>query len=366
MRLTLDTAQLDRLRAEGDPLADAVIGPLLRQGYSRGNTMEFLREGAEKGETVFQDFLESLTPPIWLNRTRIELGQEVCVRHSPASLIVLLLGSFIENFASPHIASLLSHTGRLHHDTTIRVYETAVMVRDVWVKGGLKEDGVGIESALRVRLLHAMVRHHVMRSGRWDETKDGSPINQEDMALTLLHFSHVVLNGLKQIGVSLSPNEQDAYQHLWRYVGHLMGVYDELMPDTREEAAQLYALLRERHYHPSEDSRSLTEAMMHDLSWKPPLFLPQNLMEAISRSLVGDPLADQMGLPNSQFWGRICRSLWFIYKCLDAIEHILPKGKQLGFFLGNGFMEFSYRFIVSPKTPEQFNYRTQSKPDSFT
>ena len=57
------------------------------------------------------------------------------------------------------------------------------------------------------------------------------PINQEDMAVTLLAFSYNVLVGVEAIrGAELPSGEQEAFLHLWRYMGHLMGVAEEHNP----------------------------------------------------------------------------------------------------------------------------------------
>jgi len=67
--------------------------------------------------------------------------------------------------------------------------------------------------------------------GAWDVAAFGVPINQEDMAATLLAFSYNVLVGIEAIrGAPLPRADQAAYLHLWRYIGFLLGVDDEHNP----------------------------------------------------------------------------------------------------------------------------------------
>ena len=68
----------------------------------------------------------------------------------------------------------------------------------------LRPGGKGFDSALRVRVLHAKVRRSLLQSKsdgqsipRWDIESNGVPINQEDMAATLLAFSVNVLLGIE-------------------------------------------------------------------------------------------------------------------------------------------------------------------------
>ena len=57
------------------------------------------------------------------------------------------------------------------------------------------------------------------------------PINQEDMAVTLLAFSFNVLHGIElTLNKPLSATDQSDYLHLWRYIGWLMGVEDDRNP----------------------------------------------------------------------------------------------------------------------------------------
>lgn len=59
----------------------------------------------------------------------------------------------------------------------------------------------------------------------WDINNYGIPINQEDMAATLLAFSVNVLVGIEIVlGQPLPENEQHDYLALWRYLGWLLGI----------------------------------------------------------------------------------------------------------------------------------------------
>src|SRR5256886_11416078 len=53
-------------------------------------------------------------------------------------------------------------------------------------------------------------RHLVGQSGQWDSTW-GTPINQEDLAGTLLSFSCLPTTSLQKLGVPVLPEEAEAY-----------------------------------------------------------------------------------------------------------------------------------------------------------
>ena len=119
-----------------------------------------------------------------------------------------------------------------------RLNETMEMVLDcLETPRGLDIGQAGWKSVLRVRLLHSRVRLGILKRGQWDSTMNGMPINQEDMVATLLSFSANILKTIQRMTGRLTPADYEAYLHLWRYVGHLIGVRDEYNPCTNMNLA---------------------------------------------------------------------------------------------------------------------------------
>src|SRR5436190_19317604 len=94
-----------------------------------------------------------------------------------------------------------------------RLLETSQMVINVMSEGGLDLNGAGIITVKKVRLYHAAIRYFLLNSGRdsaaWDSEVYGKPINQEEMAGTLMAFSALVINGLTQVGVELTKEQKE-------------------------------------------------------------------------------------------------------------------------------------------------------------
>ncbi len=126
--------------------------------------------------------------------------------------------------------------------------------------------GRGVLYSKKVRILHAAMRrmalgnghgHSVppedhgrsrecvfarMSAGGWN-SEDGLPINQEDLAYTLLTFGYVIPMGLAKWGRAPSREETEAFLHRWKVVGHIMGVRDELLTDDLQESRELFESL---------------------------------------------------------------------------------------------------------------------------
>src|SRR3954454_6141105 len=86
---------------------------------------------------------------------------------------------------------------------------------DIMQAGGLTEPGGrGRRAIQKVRLMHGAVRKLAASAPTW-KAEYGLPINQEDLAGTLMSFSWVVMDGLDKLGISLSDSDREAYLHCW-------------------------------------------------------------------------------------------------------------------------------------------------------
>jgi len=203
----------------------------------------------------------------------------------------------------------------------------------------LLPEGIGWKTALYVRFLHAKVRFALMnRQGnkKWDTEKYGIPINQEDMAGTLLAFSTNVLFGINLIAGAALPEKQKLdYLALWRYLGWLLGVETvfEIRPRCRLSLQQLppldpcgpgttptspnpvlksNSILQSIIFHlldPDESSVDVAHHLLKITDRKPPSkdlkMIPENFYKNElfyyrcynCRRMIGDPLADALKLP---------------------------------------------------------------------
>jgi hypothetical protein len=187
---------------------------------------------------------------------------------------------------------------------TRRIRETAQMVMDVMVPGGLKPGGRGVRATMKVRVMHAIVRHMFMTDrgappGPMDaglRAKFGLPINQEDMVYTLMTFSYVVIEGFRKMGYDMTGPQREGYIHCWNVVGFLMGIREELLPATFADAQELFDAIQHRQQGQSEAGVKLTEALIAAVQEALPGEHHDSLVAALVRRLVGDATADTLGV----------------------------------------------------------------------
>lgn len=288
--------RLDAWRYVCDEPADACAREIARQKPS-GLLDEVERRAASEGG-VFKAFLDQVWEvPGWVDFEAMEPGRRVLMRHGTLQGLVLLCSSLVEGYAFAKPSQVLVQTGRLQKDVSRRIYETGQFLHNMVGPQGLRPGSVGHRTILEVRLLHAAVRHYLdMHPGRYPVEKYQRPINQEDMAGTILEFDFMVVRGLRLLGLELSEEERVSIHYFWRYAGWLLGVKEELLTTSYQEQEILALQLHTHGYSPTPEGAQLARALLRDMSNKPPFMMPEKVLHTISRYLIGDTLADEFGI----------------------------------------------------------------------
>lgn len=215
--------------------------------------------------------------------------------------MVLGFYSLPSAYAAKKGVQVLYRTAYLTKRPVRRVLETTQMVIDVMSPGGLGPDGRGVRVAQKVRLMHAAVRHLLRADPAlpWDDAL-GVPINQEDLAGTLMTFSYVVYDGLRKLGIELDEGEQEAYLYAFRRVGELMGVDADLLPATMADAAALTRAIFTRQAAPCPEGKAMMEALLEGLGGMLPV---AGLAPSAARFFLADvpftdvDVPDVLGIP---------------------------------------------------------------------
>lgn len=348
--------ELEPYRLLGDRELDAILRLLKLEGTPLGPTDDFIemakraqqvnklnRTAAQMEMVSFLSRYNSL--PKWVDLDQLRRGQEVFLAYMPAARLSLYYRSLVSGFSISRIAAVIQATGYLappsRPDQSLqRLMDTGELIAACIGLGvdSLMPGELGWKAALHVRVLHAKVRFSLLnRKGRraWNTARYGVPINQEDMAGTLLAFSQHVLDGIDILsGVPLPEQERLDYLALWRYIGWLLGVETEaeawkgqecemITPmdpcgpgptslherDTTIRAAAILQSVVAHLLQPDENSVQVAHHLLKITDRRPPSFdtskIPANFYSnnlfyfrsLQCRRLIGDPLADALELP---------------------------------------------------------------------
>lgn len=353
-------ALLDRMRLQADPLADELMAEMVAERGPQaayevfGFLSEKLTASTARLPERMQAFLSDLSLPPWADPEQLRTAEHVFVDHGPHFLLFLYHKSLPTLYACAHGAQVLYRTGRLTPGTTgqpdfapftRRVGETGRFVLDVMLRDGLSHGGPGLLATRKVRLIHAAIRAFVQREG-WDEATLGKPINQEDLAITLMTFSVSMMDALDTLRLAYSREEAEAWLHAWKVVGHEMGIVDELLPADLPQGRALLQAILDRQLAPSEAGQVLTRALLEFVAGNlPGTWLDassQGLMQHLLRPAICEALDIQQKVG---CWGK------FVPKALTRLfrlEERLDKGTgltssaihQLSYKLTHRFVEF--------------------------
>jgi len=317
--------------------------------------------------------------PPWADREQLLRAEQLFFVDGFLSCVLLFCSSLPECYVAPNISTVLHSTGQLVERAEHRVRSTAAMIFPVMMAGGLSADlGSGVAQTLKVRLIHATIRnlllrgdparasaalrasagapgsaevpqlsrspesrqwHEVLGAHGWRPAAHGLPINQEEMAYTLLTFSYVVMRSLRRLGVPWRPADEEAYLHTWNVTGHVLGIRSELMAETMDEARVLYDAMRVRAaaIPASPDPRPmLSRALMQTMQASIPLGLLKPFPVLLTGWLCGRRTMRELGLDQHQ--PLLSRLLFLLFmgtaRTVDAVMHRLMPRFSIGRSVG--------------------------------
>lgn len=302
--------RLGRHLWDSDDPADRVIEAMDHMGSSKGEGWRMFERGL-RGEPIpeapasMRALIDDATyVPAWVDWNVCDRGGSLLMRAGPLGGAVLGARSLVLGYASPGGNKPLVFSGRLKEQAARRLNETARFVQAVSRPGGMRPFAEGWQITMKVRLIHAQVRKMILASGRWDANAWGLPANQHDLAGTTLLFSASIIDGLRKLGMRIEAEEADAYIHLWRWVGRTIGVHPDVLPAGELEAMRLADLIEMTMGDPDQDSRDLTRALfdaaLDGAKTKAQLRDAQRKQmfgRLVCRELIGDDLADKLGVP---------------------------------------------------------------------
>jgi hypothetical protein len=375
--------------AMGPGLARLAQATRLMAGWTTNGSLATWQAPAEADPAVaaaLRAYLdECLALPAWARPADIARAENLFMEYGPLSCTLLFCASLPECYVLPHLSEVLHVAGQLEAHTEHRIRQTAAMVFPVMMKGGLTSpEGGGIAQVLKVRLIHATIRHLILRGAPeaapaqvaaraspgpraslhealracgWDTARQGLPCNQLELAYTLLTFSSVFLQGMRRLGLPLSEDDERAYLHTWNVAGHVLGIRQELMAHGMAEARAMFdgiqALAAARP--PTPDVRpGLGAALMDAMARSIRLPVLRGLPVPMTRWLVGRGTARAVGI--DQRVGLLTRVLFFaglaIVRGIDAIVRlVLPRFSLTRMFTRVVGYHLLTRFLMDQTRP---------------
>ncbi|MFF8447646.1 oxygenase MpaB family protein [Streptomyces leeuwenhoekii] len=327
--MTYTEASMDALRQSGDDLADAVVATLFERGeVGKFNTlMRYVSTaGAPLPEglpDVAREYLQKTSvPPAWVDWAEMEKARLFFIDNNVHISTALSFASMPACYVVPHVAKLLSATHGLNYPSK-RMAETGQFTVYLMQPDAFEAGSRFIPSAQKVRLLHASIRHHLKREDKWDTETLDVPICQEDMIGGQMFFSLLVLDSLHRLNIHMSNEGAEAYFYAWRVVGAILGVDQDAVPKTLEEARHFLDLYMLRHMGPSDEGVNLTRQLIDLYEEVVPGTFFDPIVSALIRYLIGDTCADWLHVPRTA-WDNVAKVVPTLLGVLENVEDRSP------------------------------------------
>ncbi|MBV1880210.1 MAG: DUF2236 domain-containing protein [Pseudomonadales bacterium] len=246
-KLLSKTESVERARAYtmlGDTVADAYAA-LIGKQYSFRQLVDMLDQACENGVESVANAPEELSRfiacmekiPDWLDMDLVDQGARHSRIHMATMVPFALRGTFIATFMNKYSGLPMAMTGALSGNSAARrVNETGSFFTSATLPGALRRNGKAFQAAAKVRLMHSMVRYDFLtKPGKWDCETYGIPIPQVDQMPAGTIPAFLTAFKVIQQGRKRFTRAERGLVELCRYQSYLLGLPEELLPDTPRE-----------------------------------------------------------------------------------------------------------------------------------
>ena len=316
----------------GDPLAEEMAADL--NEFSAADQSRLIEAAMNNdGEDALRDapaslrafFKDAETPPEWLDYAAFAPGVRMFHRNSQVYLAAFVAGVLIEGFTT-NIAKSFFITGRVRDQGVRRLGQNNRHMMEIFLPGGLYRDGDGWKLSVRIRIVHARLRHLLNNSEEWDTEAWGVPISAAHLGYAISAFSARLLKHMKTLGATYTDEEYASFMAIWRYSGKLMGIPETILFRDADEALKLWEIALTCEPDPQVESI----VMAHSLVNSAPLIAGKTdpagrrslaqYVYRVSTPLIGKEFAKSLMYPAVSTFGVV---LWF--RMQQRYGHVLKR-----------------------------------------
>ena len=293
------TAWADRLEKEANSEGEGVatVASLFKQVHLAErltpDVIDHLLQGGLLDQSIADFFVQRNKVPDlpWISADKIVAGGEFFRERGLMTFVGLAFASLPACYCWDTEARVLSTTGRLSQPGRIprRIPETAQFVLDIGTQDAFEPDGVGIQAANKIRLMHACIRYMLLRDPAaasvdpnrnrlqpWDEPRFGPPISQAFLTATLLTFHQIILASLKKLSLRIDEDQAQAYIHRWNVAGYFIGVAPDVLEQlaTQMQTEHVESLVMEEWRKKTVSGQDLSRTLIH--------YIRNNIIEGVT------------------------------------------------------------------------------------
>ena len=288
------------------------------------------------------DLFESVdTVPGWVDWEQLHRGSVAYWRGGKMVVMSLAYAAIGAGFRTYGGSRPLVLSRRLIERDQVgrRLIETLRWAADSSKPHGITRHGDGFRMTMQVRWIHAAVRYHLSRNKDWDWDDWGLVVSNMDSIYTMGSlFCEAVIDALEKAGMKVTQQDKEDITALWRYIGHIMGIPEEVnftdWADLKRKSA-IVKLLE----HPADEGcralmKSLTDYMCEEeiegyevipgpIDQRLDADQKRKLTYGLMRAWAGDEICDQLDIPDNRLRYILPVAKPFV-GAYDRITRVLP------------------------------------------
>ncbi|MGW0173995.1 oxygenase MpaB family protein [Rhodococcus sp. NPDC003322] len=300
-----------------DTEADPLVASLLDRG-DVPKVNELLRKWTRNGQPLpdglpadLRDFMERARQlPAWTDQGKLATAVKFNEKRG------LYLG-VLYGFASGMMSTVIPKEARAVYysqggaDMKDRISKTAKLGYDIGSRNAYQPDGSMIVTAVKTRLVHAAVRHLLPQSPHWvGAAPEDIPISQHDMMVTWHSLPTTVMRTLRKWKVPIPAAEADAFLHSWQVSAHMLGIEDQYIPGSWDQAESQATQVLDPVLAPTPEGIKLADILLDLGSGLDATLLSRPILGALTRFTLGNQISDWLRIPREPVWGPLLDVAW--------------------------------------------------------
>ncbi|MGN2636569.1 oxygenase MpaB family protein [Nocardia takedensis] len=280
--------------------------------------------------TELRDFMEYARQlPAWADQGQLATAIEFNQKRGLYLGVLYGLASGMMSTVIPKEARAVYYS-KGGADLKRRIARTAKLGYDIGTANAYAPDGEMIVTCVKTRLVHAAVRHLLPQSPHWSQVAEEQiPISQNDMMVTWHSLPTTVMKHLTAWKVPIPPNESAAFLHSWQLAAHMLGIRDEYIPNSWEQANSQAVEVLDPVIAATPEGVKLADMLLSlgmnlDLT-----ILSKGVLGAFTRYLLGDRIADSLHIGREPVWSPLLEASWGPFIAIrEGMLPVVPLAKE--------------------------------------
>jgi hypothetical protein len=297
-----------------DDVADPLLASLFDRGlipqvnqllYDWNHNDQPLPAGLPEDLRAFIEQARQL--PSWADPAKLDAAARFHVLKGNYIVVLTIVGAGMLATAIPKEARAVYYSAG-GANLKDRVAKTNILAYAVRPQNAWAAGGTAVVEAVKTRLVHAGVRHLLKSSPQWSGP---IPISQEDMLVTWHTLATYSMRGMREWKVRISSAESAGYLHSLQVMGHMLGIRDEFLPATWDSSYAQSDIVLPRNMGPTPEGVELNGILRNMLAeLTSPGDIDKPLVNAFSRYLTGNQVADWNGIPHQPLLDPVVKAAW--------------------------------------------------------